>query len=161
MLAKDSNFPASPAFYLAHEIGHIALGHLSTNPIWIDVDIDARSSVEAEEIAADEFALELLTGYKQPRVLPTASRYTAKQLAEAAMQAADLHRIEPGTLAMCFGYSTGRWRTAHAALPLIYSSDKPVWGEINGVARTQLDLEQLTDDTRSYVSAVLGDGNNS
>ena len=28
LLAKDSGYPAQLAFYLAHELAHIALGHL-------------------------------------------------------------------------------------------------------------------------------------
>ena len=53
------------------QIINLRRGSLKTNPIWIDVEVGARSSDEAEEVEADEFALELLTGYKQPRVLTT------------------------------------------------------------------------------------------
>jgi hypothetical protein len=160
MLAKDSMFPAAPAFYLAHEIAHVNLGHLRPNAFWLDVDIDARSSHDEFEVEADQFALELLTGYRQPKVLPTAIRYTAKQVAVAAIEAATLYRIEPGIIAMCFGYTTGRWRTATAALPFIYNDRKPAWIEINKIALTQLNLDRLADDTRSYVTAILGDWSN-
>lgn len=161
MIAKDSNYPASPAFYLAHEIGHIALGHLQLTDVWLDVEVDARASGNDEETAADEFALELLTGYKRPIVLPTATRYIASQLAAAATEASLRHRIEPGILAMCFGYTTGRWKTVNAALPQIYSTPKPVWIEINAVAKAQLDFSQLSDDTQSYVATVLGEEHSS
>lgn len=38
LLARDSNYPADVAFTLAHEIGHIMLGHISTNSPIVDGD---------------------------------------------------------------------------------------------------------------------------
>ena len=157
LLGKDSNYPAQIAFYLAHEIGHIALGHLKGGEILVDMDSELESPLnDEEEAAADRFALELLTGQPAPVVLTTAKRYTAKQLAnEILRQAADL-QIEPGTLCFCFGYSTGDWARTLAAMPIIYPDAKPVWNEINNIALTQLSLDETSADFASYVSAVLG-----
>ncbi len=65
MLARDSEFPSYLAFYLAHELGHVSLGHLSANPVVVDFgDHNLLSPGEdAEEIAADRFALEVLDGF--------------------------------------------------------------------------------------------------
>jgi hypothetical protein len=65
--------------------------------------------------------------------------------------------IEPGTLALCFGYSTGQWAKANAAMRRIYSSPNPVWKEINRVALGHLDLSLIPDDAESYVRAALGE----
>jgi hypothetical protein len=157
LLGKDSDYPAHVAFYLAHELGHVALGHIKTGNVLVDLDSVLKAPTDdAEEMQADQFALELLTGQAQPLVLPYARRYTAAQLARDAIQAAVQHRIEPGTLALCFGYSTGDWATVNAAMRDIYRQPKPVWTEVNLVAQHELHLDNISDDNSSYVSAVMG-----
>jgi hypothetical protein len=158
LLGKDSEYPAQIAFYLAHELGHVALGHLRQGNVLVDMDSNLKTPKDdVEELQADEYALELLTGQAQPVVLPGAQRYTARQLARDSLSKGPEHRIEPGTLALCFGYSTGDWATANAAMHHIYTESKPVWNEINLVARSQLSLDLISDDNSSYLAAVLGD----
>jgi hypothetical protein len=158
LLAKDSNYPADTAFYVAHELGHIALGHLSPDTAIVDLESEKLASTEddAEEAAADRFALELLTGQASPRVLPLGPGGGARSLAHAALGASRELRIEPGTLVLCFGYSTGNWRLARAAMRHVYSSPKPVWHEVNQVALREISLVNVPEDSRSYLQAVLG-----
>lgn len=40
LLAKDSMYPAHVAFYLAHELGHAALGHLQPGHLVVDLEDD-------------------------------------------------------------------------------------------------------------------------
>lgn len=155
MVGKDSNYPAQIAFYIAHELGHIALGHLKHKSMVVDLDEEGLSNNDQEEIAADHFALELLTGQSRPTVLPEGAS-SARELARTARQAGDALRIEPGTLALCFGFSTNNWPTAYAAMPFIYQSAKPVWSEINNVARSQLNFDAIPEDAQSYLSTVIG-----
>ena len=90
-------------------------------------------------------------------MLAKSKTYNANQLAHAVLNAStDLH-IEPGTLALCFGYSTGQWAKTNAAIKRVYSAPLPVWSEINKIARDHLDLSLIPDDARSYVSAALGE----
>lgn len=159
MLGKDSSYPATIAFYLAHELGHIALEHVGTDEQIVDLEeeVPALAEDDDEERAADAFALELLTGEPRPTVLPTGpGRVHGRALAHAALQSAEGLEIEPGTLALAFGYSTGDWRTANAALSQIYGSRQPVWIDINAIAWQQLDLDELTPDALDFVNAVLG-----
>ncbi len=158
LLAKDSMYPAPVAFYLAHELAHIALGHLAKDTAIVDLETEnpVVSSADPEEAEADRFALQLLTGRTDPQVLPAAGSYNAPGLADAVMKAAVAVRIEPGTLALCFGYSTQNWAVANSAMKFIYSAPKPVWAEVNRLALSELDLDQVPPDARSYLSAVLG-----
>lgn len=157
LLAKDAGYPAQLAFYIAHELGHVSLGHLREGDAIVDLDSNRLSPTnDLEESAADEYALELLTGQSRLEVLPHAKRYVAQQLADDAMNASSDLRVEPGTLALCFGYSTGNWRTAHAAMRRIYTEPKPVWWEVNGLARKQLQAEMINDDSRLYLETILG-----
>lgn len=157
MIGKDSNYPPQIAYYIAHELGHIALGHLSEKPMVVDLEGDNLPNNDPEEADADRFALELLTGVSRPTVLPQDRNYSARELARTALQAAPDLRIEPGTLALCFGFSTNDWSTANAAMPFIYQSAKPVWSEINKVALTELNLGAVPEDARSYLATVIGD----
>ena len=159
LLAKDSLYPPHIAFYLGHELGHIALEHLRADGAIVDMEADALStgSSDTEEAEADRFALELLTGRGDLRLLPEGA-YNAPGLADIALRVStDLH-IEPGTLALCFGYSTGNWAVANSAMRFIYDEARPVWNEVNRVTMKQLDLEQLPSDASSYLAAVLGVG---
>lgn len=165
LLAKDAVHPPAVAFYLAHELGHLALGHLALGHLGADriiVDLEDPEAPLArgddyEEIAADQFALELLTGHAEPTVVVTGERPTATRLAAAALERSLELQIEPGMLAQIFGYSTGDWRVATGALKVIYDEAKPVWQEVNALARRELRLELLPDDAAEYVSAVIGD----
>ena len=158
LLGKDSIYPAHVAFYLAHEVAHLALGHLSKETAIVDLESDRPAIAEAdeEEKEADRFALQLLTGRTDPRVLPASGAYNAPGLADAVLRSAPALQIEPGTLALCFGYSTGNWPVANSALQFIYSSKRPVWAEINKLAIRELALDQIPSDSRPYLNAVLG-----
>jgi len=158
LLGKDSSYPAHIAFYVAHELGHIALGHLRSGSI-VDLDSNelADSTADPEEAEADRYALELLTGIPLPTVLSLSGRASARALANAALKSAKKLGVEPGTLALCFGYSTHNWPVANGAMRFIYSSAKPVWREVNAVAAKELSLEDVSDDAQSYLAAVIGE----
>lgn len=159
LVAKDSMYPAHIAFYLAHELGHAFLGHLQPGTVVVDLEDEelTPADVDPEEAAADSFALEFLTGAPGPTVLPsTNSKVTAAGLADAVLGASKELRIEPGTLALCFGYSTGNWQIANAAMSRIYTTAKPVWREINQIAIQQLVAERMSDDTVPFLTAVMG-----
>jgi len=158
LVAKDSFYPAHIAFYIAHEIAHVSLGHLARSNALIDFErIElADFGADSEEAAADGFALELLTGSSSPRILSYDGRASARGLAETALHVANELHIEPGTLALCFGYSTGLWPIANGAMKHIYSAAKPVWKEINAIAWKQLQLGSVTEDARPYLESVLG-----
>lgn len=158
LLGKDSMYPAQIAFYLAHEIGHISLSHLTADRVIVDLEPPSPilDEDDTEEAAADHFALELLTGDARPTVLPSGPRYSARELARVALASAETLKVEPGTLALCFGYSTNDWATANASLRRIYSSPKNVWNEVNNLALTQLALDRVPDDSTDYLNAVLG-----
>ena len=157
MLGKDSVFPPHLAFYLAHELGHIGLGHLSLQPLVVDLEHPRLASPDddPEEAAADRFALELLTGLPEPKVLPR-SAYSAAELARVALDASKGLNIEPRTLALCFGYSTGHWATANAAIRGIYSTRRSVWTVVNKIALSQLSFDLIPDDAKAYLRSVLG-----
>jgi hypothetical protein len=157
LLAKDATYPAWIAFYVAHELGHIALDHVEANQALVDFDDDKRLAADAddEERDADAWALELLTGRPSPEVVSADGTASASELARVAVASAQELGIEPGTLALCFGYSTGLWGVANGSLKRIYAAPAPVWRAINGFARTQLALEESSPDASDFLEDVL------
>lgn len=157
LLGRDSEYPAPIAFTLAHEIGHLMLGHLDEGAAIIDLeDSGARAdSADAEEAAADTFAMQLLTGRAMLDFKVEGEQISARALAKAVSDAAPGQRIEPGTLALCYAHNTKEWPIAMASLRHIYSQAKPVWQEVNNIAARQLDWSRLSDDNADYVRALL------
>jgi hypothetical protein len=159
LIARDANFPAQAAFYLAHELGHAALGHLESELAIVDLgDTLVRAAPpDNEEEAADKFALELLTGMEAPIITSDAVNYSAASLAHSLLAAGPANQIDPGTMALCFGHSTGAWKKAFAAMKLIYSPGQQLWKQVNAVAVHQLGWTALSEEQAIYVRKVIGE----
>lgn len=156
MLGRDASYPAPLAFTLAHEIGHLALGHVRDDSILVDVEDPAHvRHRDAEEREADEFALTLLTGSSAPVILTNAERYNAPTLATAVLGAASEYRIEPGTLALCVGYRDKNWPVVMSSFSFIYREKTQVWKFINYVARTQINWSSTREDEDDFLKKLL------
>lgn len=157
LLGRDAHYPAPVAFTLAHEIGHIMLGHIAASSAIIDIEDPLEEpSGDPEEDQADRYALELLLGTSEPDIRTSVSRYNARQLAQAVLDEGRSLHIEPGTLALCLGHATKAWPLVNAAMQHIYSEKKPVWQEVNRLAAKELDASALSDDDADYLSNVMG-----
>ena len=122
ILGNVSRFEAQLAYTIAHELGHIAMGHVLEIGAVVELGdalTDEGRSDDEEEVAADRFALALLTGTEEPTVIADKAGYTATQLAEAAQVTAMSERISPGVLALCLGHATGRWAETFGALKIL------------------------------------------
>lgn len=158
LLARDAKYPASTAFHLAHEIGHILLGHIEQGSAVIDMEdpVEYAEHGDEEENSADRFALELLTGDPNFTVEKVGAGRSPRQLAEQAIAVGQELRIEPGTLALCYGYVTKEWATVQAAMPHIYMEAIPVWRATNQIAVKQIDWDLIGDENGSFIRAVMG-----
>lgn len=159
LLAQDSKYPASIAFHLAHEIGHIALGHIGDDSALVDMEdpVECTEVQDDEETAADSFALHLLTGDPQFRVGKEGRGHNPKQLAEQVLKLGPEYGIEPGTLALCYGHETKDWPTVQAAFSRIYASPIPAWTVTNQIASRQMTWDNLSDENASFLRAVMGE----
>jgi Zn-dependent peptidase ImmA (M78 family) len=95
-------------FHLAHELGHIALGHLSENGAIVDDEITKEEPEEgrnSQEIEADRFAIELLTGNADTRlVLPRLIK--ANALADLATRFGTDRQIDPTHVVLNVAHNT-------------------------------------------------------
>jgi hypothetical protein len=157
LLARADSYAAPVAFTLAHELGHVMLGHLDETGTLIDSEDPLRAppTDDAEELAADRFALELLTGQPSPEVVSDSRGFSASELARAVQRQGPAMGIEPGVLAMCAGYSTGQWDKAYGALKIIPPGQLDMAVTVNRIARSQLNWSALSVDNQDYLQAVL------
>jgi len=154
--------PAWLLLILAHELGHIIKGHLNSNAI-VDEKINPDSE-DAEEIEANEFAVELLlskpdTGYYKVQ------KFTGEQLATYAQDISDRDDVDPGVVAL--NYVWGKvnrtaikhdqqiiWATATKALKIV-EGDADARKQINRYAREYLNSDKLDGDSQDYLELVL------
>jgi hypothetical protein len=156
LLAKEASYFAPVLFNVAHELGHIARSHLAENSTLIDGEIEDADDTDREEQEATAYALTLLTGRASPIFDVNRPATNATQLAAAVRITARDEHIDPGLLAMVYGYSTRQWKIAYGALKIIYGNGRPVWEEINRSTLSALRLDRLTEDNRDFLLSVLG-----
>jgi len=115
VLTAKSDSPPWLAYHLGHELGHVLLGHVrvGAEPI-LDANEHPKDS-DPEEQQANAFALELLTGFFDLSFSP-AYGLTSAGLALKAPVIGKKYRINPGTLALAYGYTAGRIPVAQGAL---------------------------------------------
>tara|TARA_R110000868_G_scaffold35458_5_gene127101 strand:- start:9630 stop:10604 length:975 start_codon:yes stop_codon:yes gene_type:complete len=157
ILGRDSNYPAVTAFTLAHEIGHIAHRHLDGALALVDAEDPAKANEQdSQELEADAFGLTLLTGSANPVISTNVDEFNSPTLAAASLRAAAEYRIEPGTLALCLAYRKKNWPVAMSALRFIYPDAKPVWSEINGIAKSMIDWESVGAEGSEFLQNLMG-----
>lgn len=148
--AKDS--PPWLAFHLAHELGHILLGHVQEGMgPWVDGSIDAKGE-DRNETEADEFACEVLTGQKRMSFKPTLG-LTAGKVAAAVRTYGEKHRISAGVVTLFYGRSANRWGPAQLALKEL-SEDHGAHEQIDHALASKLAIDQMPESSARFLSVL-------
>lgn len=142
-------------FDLAHELGHITLGHVAGNACIVDQKIDQESDDE-DERAANRFALELLTGDPDCRITPVGRNLTGPELATAAERFGSKHKVDPQHVILNYGYATNHWGPANIALSFFAgkrASDQALTRES---LFSNIDAESLGEDDLAALRTYCG-----
>ncbi|NNG83214.1 ImmA/IrrE family metallo-endopeptidase [Acinetobacter sp. ANC 5378] len=100
-------------FHLAHELGHIILGHV-TNDNWvIDEKISEHNDEDIEQ-AANQFALELLTGNSDAAYRSERNLYPST-LAVSALSVGRDHKVDPLHIVLNYGHTNQCMPIANSA----------------------------------------------
>lgn len=159
--ARKPIHPAQAAFFIAHELGHLALGHVSDGAAIVEaITMDPEEQIEGEELdpdeqAADQFAFQLLTGMPSLTVQGPGDKGNAMELLRGCEAAGREMAVDPGLLMLCYGRATKRWPTAGAALKRHQAEGISVASEINRGLRSQLDPGLLSYGDLGYLDATL------
>ncbi|GDX40710.1 hypothetical protein LBMAG21_10020 [Armatimonadota bacterium] len=151
VLCKHTDYSAWLLFHLAHELGHIALGHLQGKTILVDVEI--KGDTDTEEKEANQFAVELLTGFKQRSY--SFGSVNAEQLATVATAFGHDTDVDGGFIALSHGRVNNRWGLANGALKIIEPSPNAV-ALVRERIKRNLDPELLSRDSADYLMRITG-----
>jgi Zn-dependent peptidase ImmA (M78 family) len=143
------------AFDLAHELGHIALGHVSGNKCVIDQKID-REPEDEDEKSANRFALELLTGTPDCTIVPTGRNLNGQELAAAALRYGTNNMVDPLHVALNYGYATRHWGSANIALSKLAGNQLDDQTLVNSKLFSNIDSEYLSDDDLVTLEKLSG-----
>ncbi len=103
------------AFYLAHEIGHIMLGHVQPDTeALVDGTIAGEAGASGHEREADQFACELLSGFPEPKIRNL--KAAAPRLAVIAAGKGPEQGVDPGVFTLIYAKSNNRWGVGQNAL---------------------------------------------
>jgi len=160
VLSKASPLWAWQLFVLAHEVGHIALGHVEPDEILIDEQLGADSYAltdgDTDERAADEFALELLNGRPDASYKLSDDRVNGATLANVAFDYGKKNWVDPGHIALNYAHNSGDWKVGVSAATTLQGDRPPAPLVINEAMWREFNDESFSDDTREFLSRATG-----
>ena len=158
VLCRRATYSAWLLFILAHELGHIGLGHISEDGALLDDAVDADSQ-DVEEQQANAFAEELLTGHPDKRYVAADRWPKAGQLAENARQIGRLSMVDPGHIALNYAHSMGKefFPVGVAALKIL-EPDADAIGVVREKMAERLDWSRLPEDSSEFLLRVTQRG---
>ena len=156
VLSSGRTYPACLAFHLAHELGHLALGHVKQGEgILIDEEIKEDSN-DQEEIESNQFATHILVDgldncFKKHKI------YSSGKLQEKIDKIIKKEpTVDPCAIAFNYGWHTGKFDWAQKAVNEIDGS-KNGHEIINQFLEKQIDWDSLSDDTIDFLDQILGE----
>lgn len=152
-LASSRKSPAFLIWHLAHEMGHVALGHLHSGAA-LDVSIDFNSE-QAEEREANLFAKDLVYGKKNREGFKAARHLTGEALASSARATGAMHRIYPGSIVTSYGFNMSAWGTAQSALNVLGVAEGGSEA-VRAAMAERIDLDELADTDRQFFTKATG-----
>lgn len=153
---KRAEDPSLMLFILAHEMGHLACGHIEPGSTLVDEKIAAEGeSDDGQELEADQYALKLLSDGKNiqlPRLIG------AEALAKAALDHGARHQIEPGHVIMNAVKNTkirnkNPWSLGNKALQCLPDRISSV-NSCRDAVRANIDVDALPDDSFEFLERL-------
>jgi hypothetical protein len=153
VLCKKTKAPAWLLFILAHELGHIVLGHIPDDGVLIDENVDTNER-DDEEMAANAFALELLTGKREANFRAGGRWPNAEMLVHFAKEYGRELKIDPGHIILNYAHTMGKefFPVANAALGKLGSPD--AMGVVRRKLAQHLDWSRLPEDSSEFLMRV-------
>lgn len=164
VICRAEQQPAWLLFILAHELGHIMLGHVPEDGTLVDERVresDAPNT-DAEERDANQFAIELLTGSAQTRYAAAGRWPNAGELANSAKSMGRSKFVEPGHIVLNYASSMGAnfFPVARAALKIIEPHAHAI-KLIRDRMSENMDWSQLPEDSCEFLMRVTRGGTDS
>ncbi|CAB5542446.1 TPA: ImmA/IrrE family metallo-endopeptidase [Klebsiella pneumoniae] len=145
-------------FDLAHELGHIARGHLNAEngQCHIDAKIENASTDNVEK-EANEFAFQVISGQKSLRIVPTAGRLNGPGLARAAQKFGSDNHIDPTHIALNYGFAQNCWGAAVNAVKSLCAGEDSDQDFVRAMMKSGMDLENIHEDDLKVLENLIGE----
>lgn len=158
VLCRHAKHSAWLLFILAHELGHLALGHIPEGGTLIDQGLH-QDSVDVEEQQANAFANELLSGQVDRRFVATDRWPKAEELAKWAREIGERSLIDPGYIALNYAHSMSKafFPVGQAALKLLEPHEDAV-AKVRTKMAGNLDWSRLPEDSSEFLMRVTQHG---
>lgn len=160
VLSKTADLWAWQLFVLAHEVAHVALGHVESDEILIDAELGKESYAmedpDADERAADAFAIAVLNGRPDATYRVSSERVNAPTLAKAAFEHGKPQKIDPGHIVLNFAHRSGNWPVGVAAAKILQGDQPPAAVVINDAMWRQFAPDDFSDDTLEFLRRATG-----
>ncbi|MEE7626381.1 ImmA/IrrE family metallo-endopeptidase [Methylobacter sp. Wu8] len=155
VIVLTQNHPHGYALFdLAHELGHITLGHVTAEHSIVDQKIDAEADDE-DERAANRFALELLTGDPECKIVPTGRNLNGDELATSALHYGEKNKIDPLHIVLNYAYSKNHWGAANVAINKIAKNALTDQEILRAALLQSLELDDLNEDDYTLLQTHL------
>ncbi|MEM1168964.1 MAG: ImmA/IrrE family metallo-endopeptidase [Cyanobacteria bacterium P01_H01_bin.35] len=153
IISSKSKHSARLAFNLAHELGHLALGHLKEG-VLVDEDIQSKCNDE-EENQANKFATELLLDNYDNCLKYKRIHNHTQLIQQAEEKARENPTLEPDSIILNYGWHNGNWGFVNTALKKL---DLEANGQqiVNEYLADRLDWDIFNDESYEYLEKVLG-----
>lgn len=153
-ITKRQKHESALLFLLAHEMGHIFSGHLESGQVIIDESINEDDEIDQQEIEANNFALEVLTGRASTAFHSAGKRLTGEALARAVKIKSDEVQVDPGHIALNWAHTTKSWPVANKALNLLYK-DLTWQKELKSLFLDNVDQFSVNEDELDYLFNLM------
>ena len=152
VLSKKAT-PSHHVFHLAHELGHIARGHLSNDGFVVDEKIGGSDNGDADEKEADAYSIRLLNG-KSVAYRATFKIRSGKALYKAAQSTAEDEKIDVGHIILNYAFAQGVMGMAAMALREIPGESDGA-KVINQAFFKTLDRDLLSEDQLNLLQTAI------
>lgn len=160
VLSRNTTSKSWLSFILAHELGHIALGHLINGTAIVDVKLAqeathlADKDSDDQEEQANQFALRLLGGGEaETELIHWSPRLTSTEIALKALEFQATHKFPAGHIALRYGFKYKRWVDAQNALRFM-PQDRDDNKVLANIMKEQIDIEMLGKDSVELIARL-------
>jgi hypothetical protein len=131
-------------FWIAHELGHIACGHLNQDGFFADEKIDGNID-DDDEKQADSYAVSLINGSDTKYSIQYLVR--AADLAAAAIRTGERERVDAGHILLNFGHHNPKYiALSKAALKKLGQDSVAALKTVNTLLFSWLPADSLSED---------------
>ena len=137
-------------FIVAHELGHIMLGHVKDGML-LDENLQKQER-DDEENQADRFAIELLFGRTEPYKWDEKLNFS--QLKRMSQDFSKQERVAQGAVLLNYAYQKNDWKKVNGFLKTVEPELINAPAVINDFLKIYLASEHLSDDTSDYLHRI-------